>query len=160
MHLSMCSILIGLLDWTSGYAGVPICIKILTKTLDISTSETWNTSHYFFCIELKLCTVVTLITKFHNVHCDISMATQWTPGPLHSKGKIRVSLLQEVLFACVVHSVRVSKYGHYTGQAQECLLDYEAKIRHFSFWEDRGLVMSMLPQWHHFVSTLWPHKSS
>ena len=50
------------------------------------------------------------------------MATQCTPGPLHSKGKIRVFHLQEVLFALVVHSVGVSKYGHYTAQAQERLL--------------------------------------
>ena len=50
------------------------------------------------------------------------MATQWAPGPLHSNGKIRVFLLQEVLFALVVHSVGVSKYGHYTAQAQERLL--------------------------------------
>ena len=47
------------------------------------------------------------------------MVLQWVPGPLHSKGKIRVFLLQEVLFACVVHSVGVSKYGHHTAQAQE-----------------------------------------
>ena len=36
------------------------------------------------------------------VHYDISMATQWAPGPLISKGKIRVFLLQEMLFAIVV----------------------------------------------------------
>ena len=47
------------------------------------------------------------------------MATQWAPGPLHSKGKIRVFLLQEVLFAIVVHSVGVSEYGHYIAQALE-----------------------------------------
>ena len=40
---------------------------------------------------------------------------------LHLKGKIRVFLLQEVLFAIVVCSVGVSKYGHYTAQAQESL---------------------------------------
>ena len=40
-----------------------------------------------------------------HIHCDISMATQWAPDPLHSKGKIIVSLHQEVLFALVVHSV-------------------------------------------------------
>ena len=51
------------------------------------------------------------------------MATQWAPGPLHSKGKIRVFLLQEVLFAIVVRSVGVSEYGHYTAQAQESLLN-------------------------------------
>ena len=42
------------------------------------------------------------------------MATQWTQGPLHSKGKIRVFLLQVVLVALIVHSVSVSEYGHYT----------------------------------------------
>ena len=51
------------------------------------------------------------------------MATQWAPGPLHSKGKIRVFLVQEVLFAVVVRSVGVSEYGHYTAQAQESLLN-------------------------------------
>ena len=34
------------------------------------------------------------------VHCDISMATQSAPDPLHSKGKIRVFLLQEVICYC------------------------------------------------------------
>ena len=50
-------------------------------------------------------------------------------SPVHSKVKIRVSLLQEVLFAVfllqevlfAVHSVGVSKYGHHTAQAQESL---------------------------------------
>ena len=51
------------------------------------------------------------------------MATQWAPGPLHPKGKIRVSHLQEVLFVLDVHSVGVSKYGHYTAQVQESMLD-------------------------------------
>ena len=46
------------------------------------------------------------------------METQWAPGPLHSKGKIRVFLLQEVLFALVVQSVGVSEYGHYKAEAQ------------------------------------------
>ena len=54
------------------------------------------------------------------------MATQWTPGPFHSKGKIRVFLPQEVLFALVVQSVAVSEYGHYTAQAKENPLDSEA----------------------------------
>jgi len=51
------------------------------------------------------------------------MATQWVPGPLYLKGKIIVFLLQEVLFARVVHSVGVSKYGHHIAQAQASLLD-------------------------------------
>ena len=51
------------------------------------------------------------------------MATLWAPGPLLSKEKIRVFLLQEVLFAIVVSSVGVSDKVHYTAQAQESLLD-------------------------------------
>ena len=51
------------------------------------------------------------------------MATQWAPGPLHSKGKIRVFLLQGVLFALAVHSVGVNEYGHYKTEAQESLLN-------------------------------------
>ena len=60
------------------------------------------------------------------------MASQWAPGPLHSKGKIRVFLLQEVLFALVIHSVGVSEYGHYTVQLQESQLDSGATTK-FSF---------------------------
>ena len=55
--------------------------------------------------------------------CDIFMATQWAPGPLHSKRKIRVFLLQEVLFDLVVHSVAESECGHYTAQAEESVLN-------------------------------------
>ena len=51
------------------------------------------------------------------------MATEWTPGSVHSKWEIRVFLLQEVLFALVVHSVGVSEYGLYKAQAQERLLN-------------------------------------
>jgi len=51
------------------------------------------------------------------------MTTQWAPGPLHSKRKIRVFLLQEDLFALVVHSVGVSEYRHHTAKAQESLLN-------------------------------------
>ena len=51
------------------------------------------------------------------------MATEWAPGSLHSEWKIRVFLLQEMLFALVVHSVGVSEYGQYKAQAQESLLN-------------------------------------
>ena len=51
------------------------------------------------------------------------METKWTPSPLHSKGKIRVFLLQEVLFVIDVCSVGVSEYGHYITPAQESLLN-------------------------------------
>ena len=40
-----------------------------------------------------------------------------------SKGKIRVFLPQEVLFAIVFCSVGVSKYGNFTVQSQESLLN-------------------------------------
>ena len=81
----------------------------------------------FFCIELKVSTVVMLLTKFH----DMSTVTfPWQhnglQGPLHSKGKIRVFLLQEVLFALVVHSVGVSEHGHYKAEAQGSLLNSRA----------------------------------
>ena len=54
------------------------------------------------------------------------MATQWVGGPLYSKGKIRVFLLQKVLFALVVQSVGMGEYGLYTAQAQESSLDSRA----------------------------------
>ena len=59
------------------------------------------------------------------------MATQWAPGPLHLKDKIRVFLLQKVLFALVVYSVGVSQYGHYTAQNQESSLDSGATNKAF-----------------------------
>ena len=52
------------------------------------------------------------------VHCDIFMATQWAPGRLHSKRKIRVFLFQE-------------EYGHYTAQAQESVLNSGARSNVF-----------------------------
>ena len=65
------------------------------------------------------------------MHCDISMATQWAPGPLHSKSKLRVFLLQVVLFDLVVHSVGLSEYGHYTAQAEESVLKSGATNKAF-----------------------------
>ena len=59
------------------------------------------------------------------------MATQWAPGLLHSKRKIRVFLHQEVLFHLVVHSVGVTEYGHYTAQAEESVLTFGALKRAF-----------------------------
>ena len=76
-----------------------------------------------FLYRTETFTVVAIITKFHEMSTDISMATQCAPGPLHSKGKIRVFFLQEVLFALVVNSVGVNEYGHYTSQAQESPLN-------------------------------------
>ena len=67
-----------------------------------------------------LCSSYTHHKVLWYVHCDISMARQRAPGPLYSKVKVRVVLLQEeVLSSLVVHSVGVSKCGHYKAQAQE-----------------------------------------
>ena len=70
---------------------------------------------------------------------DYNVDTKWcqitknwislqTPGPLHSKSKLRVFLLQEVLLALVVQSVSVSKYA---AQAQESPLNSGATNRGF-----------------------------
>ena len=53
--------------------------------------------------------------------CEISMATQWVPGTLYPKGKVGVRLLKKCYFALEVHSMGVSKHGHYPAQAQESL---------------------------------------
>ena len=60
-----------------------------------------------------------LLWTQNDVKSQKKVISQKTLGPLHSKGKIRVFLLQKVLFALVVHSVGVSECGHYTTQAQE-----------------------------------------
>ena len=60
-----------------------------------------------------------------------------TIGPGHSKSKIGVFLLREVLFAHVVHSEGVSEYGHHT--AQESLLGTVATNK----GRYRGLLTSM-----------------
>ena len=61
------------------------------------------------------------------------MATEWAPGPLHSKDKIRVFLLQEVLFALVVHSLGLSKYGRYSTTAHQSLLNSQASSNKAAF---------------------------
>ena len=59
------------------------------------------------------------------------MATQWAPGSLNSKWKIRVFLHQEVLFDLVVQSVGVSEDENYTAQAEESVLNSEALNKAF-----------------------------
>ena len=59
------------------------------------------------------------------------MATPWVPGPLHSKGTLRVFLHQELFFARVVHSVGVTNNGNHTAQAQESPLDSGATNKPF-----------------------------
>jgi len=87
--------------------------------------QKWN----FFVSRLFLQRAETSYSRYTHhkvsgyVHADISMETQWAPGPHHTKSKIRVYLLQEVLFTPDGPSKGVSKYGHYTAQSQESLLD-------------------------------------
>ena len=81
--------------------------------------------HDFFCIELKLCTVVTLITKLHNMS---TVTFPWQHNGLQAlsirRGKSEFSSLKKCyLIAIVVRSVGVSEYGLYTAQAQESLLN-------------------------------------
>ena len=71
------------------------------------------------------------------------MATQW----VHSKGKISVFLLREVLFARVVHSVGVSKYGYHTSQARESPSDAGATYEAFFIlgrWRSANEYIAML----------------
>ena len=115
----------------------------MTCEVTIWTQSGVQSQKIEYLLQLFLYRTKILCSCYTHHNCDISMATQWAPGPLHTKGKIRVFLLQEVLFA-IVCSVGVSEYGHYTAQAQESLLTLEQQIRQFSFQEGRGLVMSVL----------------
>ena len=76
------------------------------------------------CIELKLCTVVTLITKFRNMS---TVTLPWQQNGLQAlsikKVKSEFSFNQQVLLAVVVYAVRVGEYGHYSAQTQESPLD-------------------------------------
>ena len=75
------------------------------------------------------------------------MATQWAPGSLHSKGKIRVFLLQEVLFACAMFMQWVGLSVDITKQSstrKSVRLWCDKIIRHFSFWEGRVLLTSIV----------------
>ena len=72
-------------------------------------SQKWNISEEFFCIELKLCTVVTLITKFH----DMSTVTfPWQHKGLQAlsiqKVKSEFFSFKKSDIALVFHSVGVS----------------------------------------------------
>ena len=80
--------------------------------MDISTSKKWDISEDFFCIELKLGAVVTLITKFY----DMSIVTfSWQRNGLHAlsiqKVKSEFPLFKKC-YLLVVHSVGVREYGH------------------------------------------------
>ena len=79
----------------------------------------WNISEDFFCVELKVCTVVTLITKFH----DMSTVTfPWQHNGLQALfiQKVKSEFFSfKKCYLLVVHSVSVNEYGHYTVQAKK-----------------------------------------
>ena len=130
-------------------------IRGLVTSLDwhkiLQNHKKWNVSEEVLCIELKPCAVITLITLIPwLVLCDICMTTQWAPGPRHPKGKVRVPLFQELLFAFDFHSESAKRIWSFTQHMHKKVCQpLEQQIRHYSFWEGRGLVMSMLPWWHH-----------
>ena len=48
----------------------------------------YSRRHFLYRTETLYSCYTNLITKFHdNVHCDISMATQWASGPPIQKAK-------------------------------------------------------------------------
>ena len=61
------------------------------------------------------------------IHCDITMETQ-APGPLHSKGKIRVFLLLLLFIQCLWANMEITQHKH-----KEVCETREQQIRHFSF---------------------------
>ena len=87
-----------------------------------------NLSHHFFCIELKLGTVVTPITKLHDMS---TMTFPWQHNGLQAlsfqRGKSEFSSFKKCYLLLLL--VVVSEYGHYTAQAQESLLNSGATNR-------------------------------
>ena len=76
-------------------------------------------------MELTLSTVVTLITKFHD------MSTVTFPWQHNGLQALSIQRRKSELFDLVVHSVGVSEYGHYTAQAEESVLNSEALNKAF-----------------------------
>ena len=87
--------------WRKAFIGSPSYSDFDLRKWDDVTLWTqndlkWNISEDFWCKELKNCSCYTHHEVPWYVHCHISMATQWAPGPLHSKGIVRGFLLQGV----------------------------------------------------------------
>lgn len=87
----------------------------------------WSISEDIFRIELKLCTVVSLITKFDDTS---TMTFPWQlSGPLFNQ---RFPSFKKCLtLALVVHSVGTSECGRYTAQSKEGSLDSGVKNEAF-----------------------------
>ena len=80
----------------------------------VDTDVKSQTMEYLWTLFLyrpeTLCSCYTRHKVLWYVQYDLSISTQWAPGPLHSKGEIRVFLLQERLAALVVLLVCVSEH--------------------------------------------------
>jgi len=79
----------------------------------------------------ETCTVVTIITKFHDMSTVTFLCQHNGLQALSiQRGKSEFSSF-EVLFAHVVQSVGIREYGHYTAQAQESLFSSGATNKAF-----------------------------
>ena len=92
-----------------------------------------NISHDFFCLELKLCTVVTPITKSHNMSTvtfprqhdgHLALSIQRAKSDFSFFKKCYLLLLFIIL-------VGVREYGYNKTQAQESLLNSGATNKAF-----------------------------
>ena len=87
------------------YANKITCNVTLWTQNDVKSQKKWNIFEDFFCIELKLCTVVTLSTKFR----DISTVTfPWQHNGLQAlsiqKIKSEFSPSRTVICSCCLFS--------------------------------------------------------
>ena len=104
-----------------------------------------NISEVFFCIERKLCTVVPLVKKFH----AMSTGTfPWQHNGLHTLSIQReksefLSIKKCYLLLLFIPWVSVNMNITRHKQKTVCYT-LDQQLRHFSFWESRRLVPSML----------------
>ena len=89
--------------------------------MDTKNHKNWSISEDLFRIERKLCTVVSLITKFDNTS---TMTFPWQLSGLQALSIQRFPSFKNCLtLALVVHSVGTSECGRYTAQSKEGPLD-------------------------------------
>ena len=121
--------------------------KIDTKCVKI---KKWNISEDILSIEPKLCTVVILITTFHGM----SFVTfPWQHNGFQALSIQRVksespSFKKCYLLLMFIRWVRANRDITQHKHKKVCQT-LEQRIRHFSLFEGRGLVTSMLQWWHH-----------
>ena len=89
--------------------------------MDTKNHKKWSISEDLFRKELKLCTVVSLITKFDDTS---TMTFPWQISGLQALSIQRFPSFKKCLtLALVVHSVGTSECGRYTAQSKEGPLD-------------------------------------